>query len=78
MTNLEKLYYNMDKLNDDYVDTKEVKSALNNLKTALGRELYVKYEDEIVKYASECEKQGFMIGFQYVVSLMTSGKGGAA
>ncbi len=78
MTNIEKLYYNMDKLNDDYADTEEVENALKKLIAALGRETYIKYEDEILSYSSAVEKQGFITGFQYFTSLLPSGKGGAA
>lgn len=78
MSNLEKLYYNMDKLTDNYTDTEEVKRALDSLETALGKELYAKYEDEIANYVSAVEKQGFVTGFQYFASLLTSGEGGAA
>lgn len=31
MSNIEKLYYNMDKLNDDYADTEEIKTARDRM-----------------------------------------------
>lgn len=76
MSNIERLYYNMDKLIDNYADTEEVKRTLDRLETVFGRELYAKYEDEISDYVSASEKQGFITGFQYAVSLMSSEKGG--
>lgn len=74
MSNLEKLYYNFDKLIDNFDDTPEVKEARNNLEKVLGREAYTKYETEISILESKSEKQGFITGFQYAVSLLTSGK----
>lgn len=74
MNNLEKLYYNMDKLSDNWTDTPEVKAASDRLEEALGEELYLKYEDEICNCQSANHKEGFVKGFQYAVSLMTSGK----
>ncbi len=74
MSNLEKLYYNMEKLNDDYADTEEMIEARNKLKGALGRKMYIECEEQLVEFESISEKQGFICGFQYAVSLMTSGK----
>lgn len=74
MSNIEKLYYNMDKLNDDYMDSDEVRQARGNVESVLGREVYFKCESEILSLASVNEKQGFILGFQYAVSLLTSGK----
>ncbi|MCM1256502.1 MAG: hypothetical protein NC307_01455 [Roseburia sp.] len=74
MTNLEKLYYNLHNLMDKTRDSEEVRKASNNVENALGDELFAKYEDEITDYASASQKQGFITGFKYAVSLMTSGK----
>ena len=74
MSNLEKLYYNMEKLIDDWVDMPETKEASDRLEEALGEELYEEYEDIICECMSVNEKQGFIKGFQYAVSLLTSGK----
>lgn len=74
MNYLEKLYYNMDKLNDNWVDTPEVKAASDRLEEALGDELYAKYEDEICDCTAANHKEGFIKGFQYAISLLTSGK----
>jgi len=74
MSNLETLYYNMDKLNDNWTDTPEVKAASDRLEEALGDELYSKYEDEICDCTAANHKEGFIKGFQYAVSLLTSEK----
>lgn len=74
MSNLEKLYYNMDKLNDDYKDSEEVIQAMDNVERAIGRETYYECEEEISALTSANEKQGFIFGFQYAVSLLTNGK----
>ena len=74
MSNLEKLYYNFHKLSDDYADTEEVRAARDNVENVLGKETYFECESEISILASENEKQGFINGFQYAVSLLTSGK----
>lgn len=74
MSNLEKLYYNMDKLNDNWADTEEVKAASDRLEEALGDELYAKYEDEICDCTAANHKEGFIKGFQYAMSLLISGK----
>lgn len=70
MTNLEKLYYNMHLLVDDYRDSDEVKEARDNIENAFGREAYIECGDLISDYAAAYEKQGFIGGFQYAVSLL--------
>lgn len=74
MSNLEKLYYNLDRLIDNFDDTPEVKEARNNLEKVLGRETYTKYKTEVSILEYKSERQGFITGFQYAVSLLTSGK----
>lgn len=74
MSNLEKMYYNMEKLSDDWEDMPETKKSRDKLEETIGNELYAKYEDVICDYVSANEKQGFIKGFQYAVSLLTSGK----
>lgn len=74
MSNIEKLYYNLHLLDEYYMDLPEVKEAGNKLEKAMGDELYRKYEDEICNCKAENEKQGFIFGFQYAVSLLTGGK----
>lgn len=74
MTTIEKLYYNAHNLIDDYKDTKETEAKRRAVENALGQKDYTKCEDEIVDLECSIEKQGFILGFQYAVSLLTSGK----
>lgn len=74
MSNIEKLYHNLYLLDEHYKDMPETKEAADKLEKAMGDELYVKYEDEICNCKAENEKQGFIFGFQYAVSLLTGGK----
>lgn len=71
MSNIEKLYYNIHLLKDNYKDTEETKKARENVEKALGEKDYFKYEDEISALTSSIEKQGFITGFEYAVSLLT-------
>lgn len=77
MSNIEKLYYNMDKISDNWVDSPELRATANRLEEALGDELYAKYEDEICNCTAANHKEGFVKGFQYAVSLLTGGKAAA-
>lgn len=75
MSNLEKLYGYMYLLDDNWNDyTPEIKAASDRIEKAMGDELYIKYEDEIMDYVYKSNKEGFIQGFQYAVSLLTSGK----
>lgn len=74
MSYIEKLFNNLDKLIDNYVDTEETKKARKDMEESLGRELYFEHEEEIATLLVANEKQGFMYGFQYAVSLLTSGR----
>lgn len=74
MTTIERLYYNIDKLSDDWECQPEISAASDRLEKALGRELYTKYEDEISDHGEANLKDGFIKGFQYAVSLLTNGK----
>ncbi len=74
MSNLEKLYYNMEKLSDDWCDMKETREARDKLEKAIGAKLYAKYEDEICSCMGLYEKRGYIQGFAYEVSLLTSGR----
>lgn len=58
MSNLERLYYNMDKLDTNWADTPEANAASDRLEEALGVELYAKYEDEICECAVANHKEG--------------------
>lgn len=70
MSNLEKLYYNMENLSDNWCDEPGVESASDRLSRAMGDELCAKYEDEILNLQCENHKDGFIKGFQYAMSLM--------
>lgn len=74
MTTIEKLYYNMHVLSDNWIASPEAMEKSDRLEEALGHKLYMKYENEINDCESAYEKQGFISGFQYAVSLFTSGK----
>ncbi len=74
MSNIEKLYYNMEKLTDNWNDMPEKKAANEKLEEAVGQDFYLKYEDVICDCMVANEKQGFILGFQYAVSLLTGGK----
>lgn len=71
----EKLYYNLDKLSDNYGDMEETKEKRDAMEKAIGAEVYEKAEDEICCCMSANEKQGFIHGFQYAVALLTSTRG---
>lgn len=73
MSNVEKLYYDLCLLNK-HTDMPETIDAGNRLEETMGKELYGKYEDEICDYTAANEKQGFIFGFQYAVSLLINGK----
>lgn len=74
MSTLEKLYYNLHLLDEYGKDMPEKKEASDRLEETMGSELYEKYEDEICACQAANEKQGFILGFRYAVSLLTSGK----
>lgn len=78
MTNIEKLYYNLHTLDEYYADmpeTKEARDAMEAaLESAMSRDSYLECEDAICACMSANEKQGFIFGFQYAVSLLMSGK----
>ncbi len=75
MKNIEKLYYNMENLSDNWGDMPETRKANKELENALGRKLYMEHEEKILAYMVASEKQGFIRGFQYAVSLLTSKEG---
>lgn len=74
MENIEKLYCNLHVLDECYHDMPDTIEASRNLERAMGEELYAKYEDDICICKDMNEKQGFVFGFQYAVSLLTSGR----
>lgn len=73
MSNIEKLYYNLCLMNE-HADMPETIEAGDRLEGAMGKELYGKYEDEIIDCTAANEKQGFIFGFQYAVSLLVNGE----
>lgn len=75
MNYLEKLYYNMDKLSNKWGDMEETKDAQYAMERAIGAKVYEKAETEINCCLSANEKQGFIQGFQYAVSLLTNASG---
>lgn len=74
MTTIERLYYNMEHLSDDWENQSEISAASDRMEEALGRELYTKYGDEITHWEDVTHKDGFIKGFQYAVLLLTNGK----
>lgn len=76
MNYIEMLYYNIDKLSN-FKDMEEIKEACDNMKYAIGEDVYEKCEDEICICLTANEKQGFIQGFQYAVSLLTNASGKA-
>lgn len=82
MSHIEKLYYNLNKLIENYSDTEETREARkameSMLESLMSREDYLECEAVIATCMSANEKQGFVYGFQYAVSLLIREKGGAA
>ncbi len=76
MSNLEKVYYNLHILDDNYADGEDVKSAREDIINFYSGDDKLKYEELIIAHALANEKQGFMFGFQYAVSLLMNGKDG--
>lgn len=74
MSNIEKLYYNMERLSDDWEDMPKSKKASDKLIETMGEELYAEHETEICDCMCAREKQGFILGFQYAVSLLTTSR----
>lgn len=76
---IEKLYYNLEKLHDDYKDLDDTKESSNkltaHLKEQAGRFFTSKSILELDNYirdlCSANEKQGFIYGFEYAVRLLT-------
>lgn len=75
MSSIEKVYYNLHLLKDNYLDSEETKSARNKVEKELGEKNYLKFEDVISDLTASVEKQGFITGFQYAVSLFTNDRG---
>lgn len=78
MNAVEKIYYNMDKLSDNYVDLAESIEASDKvtsaIKSLVPEDKQLKFSDEVSHSQAAYEKQGFIYGFNFAVSLLTSGK----
>lgn len=74
MGEIERIYYNMDKLSDNYSDTPEAKEARDRLEEAIGEDAFLNLEDRICGYGAAQEKQGFIMGFRYAVNLLVGVK----
>jgi hypothetical protein len=74
MSEIEKIYYNMDKLSDDFTELPETEKASEQLYNLLGKDFVLKHEDVITDLTSANEKQGFIYGFRYAVGLLMDGK----
>lgn len=74
MSAIEKIYYNMERLSDNWDDEPETKAASDRLEQAMGDELFMRYEDEICRCKCANHKDGFVKGFEYAVSLLTAGR----
>lgn len=77
MSEIEKIYYNFEKLNDDFVDLPETKQASNEVGEIIENMVpsgKLELQDAITGLCALNEKQGFIYGFQYAVALLTCGK----
>ena len=74
MSEIENLYNNMDILREDFAELPETREASDRLHEELGRDFMIEHEDVIVGHAAASEKQGFIHGFQYAISLMMEGR----
>lgn len=74
MSEIEKIYYNMDKLSDGFTELPETEKASERLYDLLGKEFILEHEDIITSLTSANEKQGFIYGFQYAIRLLMEGK----
>lgn len=75
MSPIDKIYYNFEKLHDNFVDLKETKDAIDNLEKYLEENEIdlMEAEPHYVALSTESERQGFVYGFQYAVALLTAG-----
>lgn len=67
MREVEKLYY---KVEGNYPNFEETTQADGKLEEALGKDMYYNVENYIHELTSASEKQGFVYGFKYAVSLL--------
>lgn len=79
---IEKLYYQFEHLEDNYVDFDETIERRTELENYLEEQKGKSITDELIRdiepfYASLCaeyEKQGFIYGFEYAVKLFVTGQ----
>ena len=72
---IEKIFYNFDRLNEEYVDLPEVTESYREIEKLLTEKEESKAERiKILNLVNEAtyygEKQGFIYGFQYAVRLL--------
>lgn len=72
MSAIEKIYYDLENLEDNLADLEDTVESMRKLQEKMGREMFLKYDDEISDCCMYREKQGFIWGFQYAMKLMTS------
>lgn len=70
MSEIEKIYYNFNVLCDDVAELEDTVESRRKLQEKMGREMFLKYDDEISDCCMYTEKQGFIWGFQYAMKLM--------
>ena len=69
-TRLKKIYYNFNELCDDYAELEDTIEARKKMEQKMGKELFMKYDNEISDCCMYTEKQGFIWGFQYAMKLI--------
>lgn len=70
MSAIEKIYYDLENLEDNLADLEDTVESMRKLQEKMGREMFLKYDDEISDCCMYTEKQGFIWGFQYAMKLM--------
>lgn len=78
---IEKLYYSLDRLMDDYADLPETLQAYRDAMAYLKEhkmppKIEMEVNDLLSDIAYKNERQGFLYGFQYAIRLLI-GEGGA-
>lgn len=70
MSAIEKIYYDLENLEDNLADLEDTVESMRKLQEKMGREMFLKYNNEISDCCMYTEKQGFIWGFQYAMKLM--------
>lgn len=79
---IEKIYYNLHILMDDYQDLPETKESDDKFgeyireHIGVGKRMEMEIDDLLGECKAKYEKQGFIYGFEYVVRLLTCQEGG--